>query len=179
MIAKLVPQKFVHHDMVALGLLVLICFAVDVLTRTATGNRIGDWLEQHPLGRIPDFPLIRGIIRQCAGEDERSFQPALVEIEEALVLAFIIEKHSDGQSTVFVSSSPTPMAGAIYILQPERVHPVDLPLGKQACRTYREHQAPGQWPPAMISFMIRRPFACNGPMPLPGRNHMPLSLSRQ
>ena len=38
--------------------------------------------------------------------------------------AFLIEKHTDGQFTIFVSSSPTPMAGAIYILQPERVHPV-------------------------------------------------------
>jgi len=71
------------------------------------------------------------MIRQLAGaKDEQSFEPALVEIEEALVPAFIIEKHADGQFTVFVSSSPTPMAGAIYILQPERVHPVDVPLRK-------------------------------------------------
>jgi uncharacterized membrane protein len=71
------------------------------------------------------------MIRQLAGaKDEQSFQPALVEIEEALVPAFIIEKHADGQFTVFVSSSPTPMAGAIYILQPERLHPVDVPLRK-------------------------------------------------
>jgi hypothetical protein len=45
------------------------------------------------------------MIAQFAGEkDEQSFQPALVEIEEALVPAFIIEKHADGQFTVFVSS---------------------------------------------------------------------------
>ena len=71
------------------------------------------------------------MIRQLAGaKDEPSFQPALVELEEVLVPAFIIEKHSDGKFTVFVSSSPTPMAGAIYILQRERVHPVDVPLRK-------------------------------------------------
>jgi len=34
-----------------------------------------------------------------------------------------------GQFTVLVSS-PTPMAGAIYILQTERVHPVGVPLPK-------------------------------------------------
>jgi hypothetical protein len=69
--------------------------------------------------------------RQFAGNKEKAlFQPALVEIEEALVPAFIIEKHMDGQFTVFVSSSPTPMAGAIYILSPERVHPADVPLRK-------------------------------------------------
>ena len=130
-IAKLVPQGFVHHDVMALCLLVLICFAVGLLIRTKLGQRIGDWLEQHLLGRLPGFSIIRSMIGQFAGEkDEQAFQPALVEIEEALVPAFIIERHADGQFTVFVSSSPTPMAGAIYILQPERVHPVDVPLRK-------------------------------------------------
>jgi uncharacterized membrane protein len=110
-IAKLVPQKFVHHDVVALCLLILICFAVGLLIRTRVGHLIGDWLEQHLLGRLPGFSIVRGMIRQFAGEkDEQSFEPALVEIEEALVPAFIIEKHADGQFTVFVSSSPTPMA---------------------------------------------------------------------
>ena len=130
-IAKLVPQRFVHQDVAALCLLVLICCGVGLLIRTELGKRVGDWLEQHLLGRLPGFSIIRGMIGQFAGEkDEQSFQPALVEIEEALVPAFIIEKHSDGQFTVFVSSSPTPMAGSIYILQPERVHPVDVPLHK-------------------------------------------------
>jgi uncharacterized membrane protein len=130
-IAKLLPQTVVHEKVTALVLLLLICFAVGLLIRTELGKGIGDWLEQHLLGRLPGFSLIRGMIRQFAGEkDEQSFQPALVEIEEALVPAFIIEKHTDGQFTVFVSSSPTPMAGAIYILQPERVHPVDVPLRK-------------------------------------------------
>jgi uncharacterized membrane protein len=29
---------------------------------------------------------------------------------------------------VLVPSVPTPMAGAVYILPPERVHPVDVPF---------------------------------------------------
>ena len=130
-LAKLLPQTLVHPNVVAFGLLVLICFAVGLLIRTRFGQRFGDWLEKHLLGRIPGFSIVHGMIRQLAGaKDEQSFQPALVELEEALVPAFIIEKHADGQFTVFVSSSPTPMAGAIYILQPERVHPVDMPLRK-------------------------------------------------
>ena len=130
-LAKLLPQTLVHPNVVAFCLLVLICFAVGLLIRTRLGQLFGDWLEKHLLGRIPGFSIVHGMIRQLAGaKDEQSFQPALVELEEALVPAFIIEKHADGQFTVFVSSSPTPMAGAIYILQPERVHPVDMPLRK-------------------------------------------------
>ena len=130
-IAKLLPQWVVHEKITALVLLLLICFAVGLFIRTGPGKQIGQWITQHILDRIPGFAVMRGMTRQLAGDKgEQSFQPALVEIEEALVPAFIIEKHGDGQFTVFVSSSPTPMAGAIYILQPERVHPVDVPLTK-------------------------------------------------
>jgi len=50
------------------------------------------------------------------------------KIEEALVPALIIEKLDDGSFTVLLPSVPTPMAGALYILPPERVHPVDVPF---------------------------------------------------
>src|SRR5437867_10087673 len=116
-IAKLLPQWFVHEKVVALALLLVICFVVGLFIRTRPGKRIGHWLTQHIFDRIPGFAVMRGMTRQLAGDkEEESFQPALVEIEEALVPAFIIEKHADGQFTIFVSSSPTPMAGAIYIL---------------------------------------------------------------
>ncbi len=130
-IAKLLPETVVHEKVVALILLLAICFVVGLIVRAQPGQRLGDWVRRHILDRIPGFSLVHGMTRQLIGvKEEQSFQPALVEIEEALVPAFIIEKHTDGQFTVFVSSSPTPMAGAIYILQPERVHPVDMPLAK-------------------------------------------------
>jgi uncharacterized membrane protein len=52
----------------------------------------------------------------------------LVEIEEALVPAFIIEELDDGRYTIFVPSIPTPLAGAVYILDRKRVHPLDVPF---------------------------------------------------
>jgi len=54
--------------------------------------------------------------------------PALVEIEEALAPAFVIETLDDGRLTVFVPSVPTPFAGAVYVLRPERVHILNVPL---------------------------------------------------
>jgi uncharacterized membrane protein len=42
--------------------------------------------------------------------------------------ALIIEELQGGSYTVFVPSVPTPIAGALYILSPERVHPVDVPM---------------------------------------------------
>ena len=51
-------------------------------------------------------------------------------MEEALVPAFIIEGLGDGCFTVFVPSIPTPLAGAVYILTAERVHPLDVPFAQ-------------------------------------------------
>ena len=55
-------------------------------------------------------------------------------IEDALVPSFIIEELGDGRLTVFVPSIPTPLAGAVYVLPRERVHPVDVPF-TQALQT--------------------------------------------
>jgi uncharacterized membrane protein len=56
------------------------------------------------------------------------WEPALAEIEEALVPAFIIEEFEDGRFTVFVPSAPTPVSGSVYILTPDRVHPLHVPF---------------------------------------------------
>jgi uncharacterized membrane protein len=62
-----------------------------------------------------------------AGEGrENEWKPALAQIEDALVPAFIVEEFEDGRYTVFVPSVPTPLAGAVYILSRERVHPLDI-----------------------------------------------------
>jgi hypothetical protein len=52
----------------------------------------------------------------------------LVEIEEALVPGFVVEELPDGQYTVFIPSVTTPAAGTVYIMEPHRVHIVDVPF---------------------------------------------------
>jgi hypothetical protein len=63
-------------------------------------------------------------------EESEKFAPALVEIEDALVPAFVVEEHTDGRYTVFVPSAPTPAVGVVYIIARARVHIVDAPFMK-------------------------------------------------
>jgi uncharacterized membrane protein len=73
--------------------------------------------------------MVRGFAGQLtAFEKSEGFQPVLVEIEEALMPAFLIEEHTGERCTVFVPSVPTPMAGAIYIIARSRVHPLNVPV---------------------------------------------------
>jgi uncharacterized membrane protein len=64
-----------------------------------------------------------------AGDNrENVWKPALVQFDEDLVPGFITEEFDDGRCTVLVPSIPTPLAGAVYILDRKRVHPLDVPF---------------------------------------------------
>jgi uncharacterized membrane protein len=112
-----------------------VCFLIGVAVRTRVGQALRERMETSVFERIPGFTLFRSLTQQLAGEGrENVWKPALAEIEEALVPAFIIEEFEDGRFTVFVPSVPTPLAGAVYILSRDRVHPLDVPF-TQAIKT--------------------------------------------
>jgi uncharacterized membrane protein len=105
------------------------CFVTGLAVRTTVGRRANSWLEQRVLARLPAYSLLRSIGKQVAGEGEDGqMAPALAEIEDALVPAFIVEEHDDGRLTIFVPAVPTPTVGAVYIMDPARVHRIDVPI---------------------------------------------------
>ena len=128
-ITAVVPAYVQFREIIAALVIITICFIAGLIVRTGPGLRAKKAFEGAVLERLPGYTLLRGLAGRFAGRgDEPTFAPALVEIEEALVPALIIEKLDDGSFTVLVPSVPTPMAGALYILPPERVHPVDVPF---------------------------------------------------
>jgi len=128
-VAMLLPAWFPAEHALSLLLVIILCFLIGAAVRTPAGRAIRERIEKSLFERIPGYALLRSLTQRIAGKDEeRAWKPALVEIEEALVPAFIIEELDDGRFTVFVPSVPTPYAGAVYVLAPERVHPLDVPF---------------------------------------------------
>jgi len=126
--AKMLPEWLPAENILALLLVLFVCFLVGVAVRTPAGRAARERLEKSLFARLPGFALLRSLTQQLAGRGDKVWKPALVEIEEALVPGFIIEELEDGRVTVFVPSVPTPLAGAVYILNPERVHALDVPF---------------------------------------------------
>lgn len=129
-ITALLPGELHHlRNVAALGVVVFACFALGLAVRTTPGRFMLGAVERSVLEKIPGFGLIRSITRRVSGRaDDTTFQPVLVEIEEALTPAFIVEELDDDRFVVLVPSVPTPAAGALYILPRERVHWVDVPV---------------------------------------------------
>jgi uncharacterized membrane protein len=128
-IAALIPDWLPAENLLSLVLVLALCFLVGVAVRTRTGRVVRERLEKAFFERLPGYALLRSLTQRLAGEgEEQTWQPALAEIEDALVPAFIIEELDDGRFTVFVPSVPTPLAGAVYVLSRERVHILDVPF---------------------------------------------------
>jgi len=127
--ALLLPEWLPAEKALSLLLVLMICFLIGVGIKTRTGRLVRERIERTFFERIPGYALIRSLTQRVAGEgSETVWKPALAEIEEALVPAFIIEEFEDGRYTVFVPSIPTPFAGAVYVLDRKRVHPLDVPF---------------------------------------------------
>jgi len=133
--AALLPDWIPAENLFSLLLVLIICFIVGVAVRTRSGRAVRERMEVALFGRLPGYGLIKSLTQRLAGDSEESaWTPALVELEDALVPAFIIETLDDGRLTVFVPSVPTPLAGAVYVLSADRVHILDVPF-TQAIRS--------------------------------------------
>ncbi len=129
-IAALLPKWLPAGQLVSLLLVLLMCFLIGLAIHSPMGRAIWVRIEKSLFFRIPGYALFRSLTHRLDGKNEdNAWKPALVEIEEALVPAFIIEELEDGRRfTVFVPSVPTPLAGSIYILTSDRVHPLNIPF---------------------------------------------------
>jgi uncharacterized membrane protein len=128
-ITATLPTAVEFRQTLAIVVLALICFIAGLIARTRPGLRAKNAVEQAVLEKLPGYTLLRGLAGRITGQtNETTFAPCLAEIEDALVPSLIIEELEDGSYTVLVPSVPTPMAGALYILPRERVHPVDVPF---------------------------------------------------
>ena len=117
-----IPSGVEFRQLASIGIVVGICFLAGIIVRTDFGRKAKNSIERNLLERIPGYAMLRDLTARLTGREQNEhWAPALVDIEDALVPAFVIEEMDDGAYTVFVPSVPTPAAGAIYILPHERV----------------------------------------------------------
>lgn len=118
-----------HPDLMAVLMLLVLCFLAGAFIQTRLAHSMGTVIDGRFLSSVPGYRLVRSLLARMTGEEhDHTWAVALVEIEDALVPGFVVEELPDGQYTVFVPSVPTPAAGTVYILEPRRVHVVDVPF---------------------------------------------------
>ncbi|RZL91742.1 MAG: hypothetical protein EOP82_11985 [Variovorax sp.] len=110
----------------AVVLFVVVSFAAGLVMSLPPVRRFLNAAGESLARRYPGYARLRGFEKGLLGTGERQhIQAALAELDDALVPVFVVEELPDGRYVVFVPSTPSPDAGAIYILARDRVHLID------------------------------------------------------
>ena len=117
--------------LIALILIIGASFVIGLALRSAAARRVGKWIEENALGRLPAYHALKGLTRGFVGATEgAAFRPALlISPHGAREPAYVVEDHGDGQVTVLVPWSPTAFAGSVKIVAHESLEMVDTNLG--------------------------------------------------
>jgi len=106
----------------ALLLILLICFIVGAIVRTRLGSWSYEMFERKILIQIPGYNIISNALKGFA-EKRTAYRAVLVQLygPGTGVLGFVMEENENGSITVFVPSVPTLTVGSLHIVDRERV----------------------------------------------------------
>jgi len=124
-------EAFSAPALLAVALILLASFVLGMIAKSATGQRVGRWLERNTVGRIPLYGVLKGLAARMVEIGEGgTFRPALmVSSDGQREFAYLIEEHGDGYATVMVPRAPTPLAGNVKIVSMKQVETLDASLG--------------------------------------------------
>ena len=117
----------------AILLLLLICFLAGLLARAAIARKAVDALEANVLSRVPAYALLKTKTQSMLSpEDIEGMSPVVVRFDDSWQIAFEIERVQDGKVALFLPGSPDAWSGSVCVVDEDRVTPLDLPVAAVA-----------------------------------------------
>ncbi len=134
------PQTWVDHAILttiaSVLVLVGVCFAAGLLARTEAAQALVDRLETRILTRIPFYTVLKTRAEALLqAEQVGSLKPVVVRLDDAWQLALEVERVGEEYVAVFVPGSPDPWAGAVLVVEVNRVSEIDvsIPVLEHVC----------------------------------------------
>ena len=115
-------------NIIAVVAVVLICFIAGLVARAAILRAIVGGLESKVLSKIPGYVIIRGMLSGLQEDDTYKLIPVLATIGDTARIGLEIERLDDDRVVVMVPTPPNPWSGKVYIMAPESVKCLDLPV---------------------------------------------------
>ena len=138
-VAKPVVEHFPAHQVagIALGtiaaalLLTVVAFAAGLAARTERGRAVTRWVGESFLGAMPQYRVVTSMAEGLTKiEQGDGLRPALVAIEDAWQICYVLEELAQGWVAVFIPQAPTPMSGNVMYVPADRVRRLDIKIGE-------------------------------------------------
>lgn len=117
----------------AILLLLLICFLAGLIARAAIARKAVDALEANVLSRVPAYALLKTKTQSMLSpEDIEGMSSVIVRFDNSWQIGFEIERVQDGKVALFLPGSPDAWSGSVCVVDEDRVTPLDLPVAAVA-----------------------------------------------
>lgn len=128
-LSKFVPLETVGDiavvNLIAVGLILLLCFLAGLVARTAVADTLVHALETRVLSRVPIYEFVKGMTSSVVeAEKGEAMTTVLVRLDDYAQLAFEIERTGGGDVVVYLPGAPNPWSGTVCIVSPDRVTPL-------------------------------------------------------
>jgi uncharacterized membrane protein len=117
-------------SVVALALLLLLCYGAGLLARAAIGRALSASFEDRLHALYPRYTVIKGMAQGLnAGAVKDPLKAVLVSFDEHQQMAVEVERLADGRVVLFLPGAPDPWSGSVVLVAPERVSAMAVEIG--------------------------------------------------
>ena len=116
-------------NLLALGLVLLICFLAGLAAKLAISRKSVHLLEDRVLSKIPAYELLKSKLQGVVQtETVEGMKPVLARFDDSWQMALEIERIPGGVVTLFLFGAPDPWSGSVCYMTEDRVQSLDVPL---------------------------------------------------
>jgi uncharacterized membrane protein len=112
----------------AVVVLLFFCLFAGLFATTSLAKKLVNWLESVLLSNIPGYSFLKNLGEEAVGTaPEHGQQAVIVQFDDASQIGILVEHISGGRVAVFIPDAPNPLAGGVFILDKDRVTPLEVP----------------------------------------------------
>lgn len=132
-LAEILPIEsfagFAVVNVLAIIILVLVCFSAGLAAKADPAQRFVDSLEDKVLSKIPAYDFLKSKITAMVPADEvEGLKPVLARFDDSWQIAFEVERAKAGIVTLFLPGAPDPWSGSVCYMTEDRVKSLDFGL---------------------------------------------------
>lgn len=142
------PQGAFVLNLLALAVILGLCFLAGLVAQRATAKKLSAKLESVMLEAVPGYSFVKGFADNIRQSDElsESFIPILVQFDDYSQIAFEIEQLEGGNVVIYLPGAPNPWSGAVVYVTPDRVRRLPMNVGE----VVRNIRKPGKGSVALV-----------------------------
>ena len=117
--------------LLAIVVVLLLCFGAGLLARRSIGKRLSERFEKTLLMLFPRYAILKDQMAGSIGGDDTKprMKPVLARFDDSVRIGFEIERNDVGLVTVYLPGAPDPWSGITVLMNTERVQPMDIEFG--------------------------------------------------